>query len=120
MIGWSVKAKLVFPGRNVLFLTSRNIKIGRSVTRKSTEGAYAFLTWGGDVEIANGGIYNCVSREHATLTWDKTIKKYIFRDSGSSRGSKINDIRASENNPIILNDKATIELGKVLRFQILY
>tara|TARA_Y100000310_G_scaffold137598_1_gene136539 strand:- start:398 stop:790 length:393 start_codon:yes stop_codon:yes gene_type:complete len=97
------------------------VKIGRRARPAEKRGHDLFLDKLGDLGIVNSPIYTMtVSVGHAQLTWDAEVRKYIFQDVGSTKGSEINGTKVERGEKALLRNEDKITLGGTFEMQILY
>lgn len=108
------KAELL-SGKRVLKLSEEQIEIGRRKSKEDNLEMVSLEPSGKRISIRDTDFTSGISRTHAILTWDESLKKYRFKDI-SRFGSTVNGIRVRE---VVLEDKAQIELGEI-KLQIVY
>lgn len=103
--------------KKVLELCEEQIEIGMSKSEEETLEVMALDASGKRINIVSNTLTRGISKTHALLTWDKSIKKYRFKDI-SRYGSIVNGATIYHSE-VILENRAKIEIPGV-RFQIIY
>ncbi len=101
----------------VLELQEEQIEIGRSKNEEQSLQVVALDASGKRINIISNTITRGISKIHAFLIWDKSLKKYRFKDV-SRYGSVINGATIYHSE-IILENRAKIEIQGV-KLQIIY
>ncbi len=101
----------------VMELKEEQIEIGRGKSEEQSLEVMALDASGKRINIVSNTLTRGISKNHALLTWDNSIKKYRFRDV-SRYGSVVNGATIYHTE-VILENRAKIEISGV-RLQIIY